>query len=323
MEKIWGQAPEILYKFLIYIQTIKGKSSKTVDEYFFDLRTFFRFMKARKQNLKIDENLSLSQINIDDVNIEFIKSLDILDIYEYMSYVANNRNNHAAARSRKTSSLRSFFKYLTIKIKVLNENPIDELETPKIKKSLPKFLSLEESKLLLEVIKNGGGKFVERDYCMVVLFLNCGMRLSELVGINLLDIESNNTLRLIGKGNKERIIYLNDCCVQAIENYKKTRKDIKQNALFISRNKCRISTKTVQFLMKKYFKLAGFSNRGFSTHKLRHTAATLMYQYGNVDIRVLKEILGHENIATTEIYTHTSAEQLKKAADSNPLNGGI
>jgi site-specific recombinase XerD len=271
---------------------------------------------------KIDEN-SLEEISINDINIEFIKLINILDVYEYVSYLAEVRNNHAASRSRKISSLRSFFKYLTVKIKVLDENPVADLDTPKLKKALPKFLSLQESQNFLAAIKNAGGKYMERDYCIAVLFLNCGMRLSELAGINLADVSPDGTLKITGKGDKERIVYLNEVCMSAIENYKHIRSDLKVKALFVSRINRRISTKTIQFLIKKYLKLSGLGNRGFSVHKLRHTAATLMYQHGKVDIRVLKEILGHENIATTEIYTHTDIRQLKDAISSNPLNKHI
>ncbi|MCL2312719.1 MAG: tyrosine-type recombinase/integrase, partial [Firmicutes bacterium] len=242
-------------------------------------------------------------------------------VYEYMNYLVKIKKNGASARSRKTASLRSFFKYLTIKLKILEENPIKELETPKLKKSLPKFLSLDESKKFLETIKNFNSERVQRDYAIATLFLNCGIRLSELANINFKDISPyDNSLRIVGKGNKERIIYLNKACLSAIENYKLVRGEAKdKDAVFLSRNKKRISIKTIQFLMKKYFNLAGFSHKKLSTHKLRHTAATLMYQYGKVDIMVLKDILGHENISLTQIYTHTSSEQLKSAFENNPL----
>ena len=233
------------------------------------------------------------------------------------------RNNKNAARSRKCSSLRMFFKYLTNKTGELEVNPAQELETPKLGKRLPKFLSLDQSKILLNTVNKFGGEFKERDYCIITIFLNCGLRLSELVGINFNDIKPDGTLRVIGKGNKERVVYLNEACQAAIENYKKVRpnnmaKD--KNALFISIQHNRISVKTVQLLVNKYLKMAGLGELGYSVHKLRHTAATLMYQYGHTDIRILKEILGHENLGTTEIYTHISNSQIKKAADSNPLN---
>lgn len=320
-KNFFDNSPPVIRKFLGYLQTVKGKSLKTVEEYFLDLRTFFRYMKLKKGTIPADSEFE--KIEIDDINIDFIKTITLLDIFEYMHYLSTERKNHAAARLRKASSLRIFFKYLTNKTGELKENPTKELETPKIGKSLPKFLSLEQSKSLLNAVINYSGTYKERDYCIITLFLNCGIRLSELVGINLNDIKSDKTLKILGKGNKERIVYLNDACINAIEDYKKHRPNDKikdSNALFISRQHNRISVKTVQALVEKYLKVAGLSNAGFSVHKLRHTAATLMYQYGNVDIRILKEILGHENLGTTEIYTHISNNQVKDAINDNPLN---
>ncbi len=317
----FNESPIVLKKFLGYLQTVKGKSPKTVEEYFMDLRTFFRYIKL-KRNL-VPKDIDFEDIKIDDVDINLIKTITLIDIFEYMHYLTQERKNSNAARSRKCSSLRMFFKYLTNKTQELEINPAQELETPKLGKRLPKFLTLEQSKTLLNAVNLYGGKFKERDYCIITIFLNCGIRLSELVGINLNDIRPEGTLRVIGKGNKERIVYLNDTCKKAIADYKKVRytdmvKD--KNALFISRQNNRISIKTVQLLTNKYLKLAGLDGLGYSVHKLRHTAATLMYQYGNTDIRILKEILGHENLGTTEIYTHISNNQIKTAADSNPLN---
>ncbi len=316
-----NESPTVLRKFLGYLQTVKGKSLKTVEEYFLDLRTFFRYIKIKK-NI-VPQNTDFENIKINDITIDLIKTITLLDIFEYMNYLTEKRNNQNAARSRKCSSLRMFFKYLTNKTGELEVNPAQELETPKLGKRLPKFLSLDQSKILLNTVNKFGGEFKERNYCIITIFLNCGLRLSELVGINFNDIKPDGTLRVIGKGNKERVVYLNEACQAAIENYKKVRpnntaKD--KNALFISRQHNRISVKTVQLLVNKYLKMAGLGELGYSVHKLRHTAATLMYQYGHTDIRILKEILGHENLGTTEIYTHISNSQIKKAADSNPLN---
>ena len=314
-------APVVIKKFLGYIQTVKGKSAKTVEEYFLDLRTFFRYMKMKRELVK--SATEFEDIEIDDINIDFIKTIQLLDVFEFMNYIATQRGNEAAARSRKASSLRMFFKYLTNKTGELEINPVKELETPKLGKRLPKFLNLEQSKALLTAVLTHGGKYKERDYCIITLFLNCGIRLSELVGINLNDIKTDNTLKITGKGNKERIVYINEACKSAIENYKKVRpndgvKD--KTAFFISRQNSRISAKMVQALVNKYLALAGLGGLGYSVHKLRHTAATLMYQYGNVDIRILKDILGHENLGTTEIYTHISSKQMQNAIKSNPLN---
>lgn len=315
---ISDDCPEIIKEFLGYIQTIKGKSDKTVSEYYLDLRTFFRFMKASK-NLA-DKNVKLEEIDINDVDIKFIETITLTNIYEFLSYTATQRGNGPAARARKVSSLRTFFNFLTNKVGKLKVNPTIELETPKIKSSLPKFLSLEES---MELLRHVDGKYKERDYCMLTLFLNCGMRLSELVGLNVSDVRGDNTLRLLGKGNKERIIYLNEACQDAMKKYLAVRpvdgvQD--KNALFLSRLKKRISPKTVQHIVYKNINETGLAGRGYSVHKLRHTAATLMYQHGNVDIRVLKDILGHENLGTTEIYTHVSSTQMQEAINANPLS---
>ena len=319
MSKIWENSPEVLKKFFLYTQTVRNKSEKTVDEYFFDLRTFFRYMKIHKN--KCDSEIEFEKINIDDINLDFIKTIKSIDVFEYMNYLIQVRKNNASARSRKTASLRSFFKYLTLKVKLLDYNPVEELDSPKLKKSLPKYLTLDESLKFLETIEKYGEKNKERDYAIATFFLNCGMRLSELVGINFRDIGSDNSLRILGKGNKERVLYLNNACLSALEEYKKVRGEAKdKEALFLSRNKKRISPKTVQFLMKKYFNLAGLSHKRLSTHKLRHTAATLMYQNGGVDIRVLKDVLGHESISMTQIYTHTNPKQVKTALEKNPLS---
>mgnify|MGYP001629975886 FL=1 len=284
-----------------------------------DLRTFFRFIK-RDRGLAGDEN-NLEAISVNDVDLDLIRSITTLDIFEFMNFVADSRNNMSSTRQRKSSSLKSFFKYLTVHEKLLMENPTENLTPPKKKKSLPHFLSLEQSIELLNAVE---GPDKERDYCILVLFLNCGMRLSELVGINISDVLHNNsTIRILGKGNKERIVYLNQACLEAIESYLKVRpkdgvKD--RNALFLSNRKTRISPKTVQFIVKKYLDKIGLSGPGYSVHKLRHTAATLMYRHGHVDIRVLQDILGHENLGTTEIYTHTSSTQMEDAANANPLS---
>lgn len=313
------EMPFIVQQYALYLRNIRGLSAHTVDEYCMDLRTFFRFIK-RDRGLAGDEN-NLEAISVNDVDLDLIRSITTLDIFEFMNFVADSRNNMSSTRQRKSSSLKSFFKYLTVHEKLLMENPTENLTPPKKKKSLPHFLSLEQSIELLNAVE---GPDKERDYCILVLFLNCGMRLSELVGINISDVLHNNsTIRILGKGNKERIVYLNQACLEAIESYLKVRpkdgvKD--RNALFLSNRKTRISPKTVQFIVKKYLDKIGLSGPGYSVHKLRHTAATLMYRHGHVDIRVLQDILGHENLGTTEIYTHTSSTQMEDAANANPLS---
>lgn len=313
------EAPDILKGFVGYMQTVKGKSEKTAEEYYMDLRTFFRYLK-RQRGLAPAE-LPFEKIPIRDVDADFLQSVDLMQVYEFMNFLMHERHNGAAARARKTCSLRVFFHYLTTKLHVLDNDPVKELESPKVKRSLPKYLTFNQSIDLLKQIK---GPYRERDYCMLILFLNCGLRLSELVGLNLFDIRrGTNTLRVTGKGDKERIVYLNEACMFAIDQYLAVRpanllRD--RNALFISKQHKRISPKTVQYLVKKYLAGINLGGPGYSVHKLRHTAATLMYQQGHVDIRVLKDILGHENLGTTEIYTHLSDDQMEKAAAANPLS---
>lgn len=312
--------PPIIRDFLTYNETIKGKSSKSVDEYYLDLQTFFRYLLLVRG--KIDKKCDFESIDISSVDAELIHSVTISDLYAFIVFCKDERGNNAATRARKTSTLRIFFKYLTSQIHLLETNPAEMLESPKVKNALPKHLSLEDS---LELLAAVDGPNKERDYCILTLFLNCGMRLSELCGLNLSDIRADGTLRLLGKGNKERIVYINDACADAIGSYLSVRPNdainyADRNALFISRNKKRISNKTVQHIVKTYLEKAGLGDQGYSTHKLRHTAATLMYQHGNVDIRVLKDILGHSNLGTTQIYTHISNSQIKNAIDSNPLS---
>lgn len=313
-----SESSPVIRDYLLYMQTIKGKSAKTIDEYFLDLRMFFRFIKSRK--IKKLSQVPLDDIKIDDVDIPLIESVTYSDAYEFMNYLMRERGNSEVTRARKTSSIKSFYNYLTVKKHLIETDPLKELEAPKRPSKKPKYLTLEESINLLNAVD---GKHKERDYCIITLFLNCGMRLSELVGLNVTDIRPDSTIRIIGKGNKERIVYLNNACVSAINNYLRVRpmdgvKD--RNALFISNQLKRMSPKTVQALVYKYLEKIGLDSQGYSCHKLRHTAATLMYQHGGVDTLVLKEILGHENLGTTQIYTHLSNKQKQDAANSTPLS---
>ena len=314
----FDKLPDVVNDFLNYYSVIKNRSELTVKEYANDLSTFFKFLKISR-NL-VDNETEFEDIDISDISIDMISSVTLSDAYRFLVFCKNDRDNNEKTRARKVASLKMFYKYLTVQKRVLNENPLQELDSPQVKKSLPKYLTLDESLALLKAVD---GKFKERDYCIITLFLNCGLRLSELVSLNLSDIRSNNTLTVTGKGNKERTIYLNDACIDAINAYLPLRpvdgvKD--KDALFISRQNSRISPKTVQYIVKETLKKAGLENRELSTHKLRHTAATLMYQYGDVDVLAIKEILGHENLNTTQIYTHIVDEQLKNAAQANPLS---
>ncbi len=311
-------SPTVLRDFLTYSESIRGKSSKSIDEYYHDLTTFFKYLKIIRGLTKESD---FTQITIDDIDIPLLKSVTLQDFHAFLVYCKNERSNGTAARARKASTLRIFFKYLHSHLGAIPSNPATLLETPALKKSLPRYLTLEES---IELLKSVDGPNKERDYCILTFFLNCGMRLSELCGINLTDIGGDGALRLLGKGNKERIVYLNKACIDALNAYLvvRPREGIppsQANALFISRNKKRLSNKTVQHLVNVYLEKAGLEGRGFSTHKLRHTAATLMYQEGGVDVRVLKDILGHANLGTTQIYTHVASKQIENAINSNPL----
>jgi site-specific recombinase XerD len=320
------EAPQILCDFLSYHETIKAHSQKTVDEYFLDLRNFFRYIKqSRDRSLR---DLSLDEIPIMDVDIPFVRSITLTDIYGYLTYLSRDRAQQpnsdktnyglsAATRARKIATLRSFFNYLTQKAHLLEENPVKELDSPKLKKTLPKYLTLDES---MELLENVDGANRERDYCILTIFLNCGLRISELIGLNLSDIQ-DEALRVLGKGNKVRIVYLNDACLAALEQYLAVRRPITghdQNALFLSSRNQRVSRSTVHALVKKHLSHAGLDSTQYSTHKLRHTAATLMLQNG-VDVKAVQEVLGHEHLNTTEIYTHIDNESLRVAARANPL----
>jgi site-specific recombinase XerD len=314
----YNELPQLAVDFINYMLTIKGKSPSTVSEYFYDLRTFFRFIKLHKKIIANDAKFD--SIDVRDIGMDIIRSITLSDLYSFISYVSTKRDNTSPSRARKVACLRSFFKYLHKKAGVMDSNPAMELESPKLTKKLPKYLDLDESKSLLNIVD---GEFKERDLAILVLFLNCGLRLSELVGIDMNKIKGD-TLNVVGKGSKERTIYLNGACLNAISNYLKVRpvdgvKD--RQALFLSKRRQRISSKTVQYLVKKYIDSAGLDSTRYSVHKLRHTAATLMYKHGNVDIRALQSILGHQSISTTEIYTHVDNAALRKAVDSNPLSG--
>lgn len=321
-----NDSPKILRDFLSYHETIKAHSQKTVDEYYLDLRNFFRYMKQLR-NPELHK-LHLDEISISDIDIEFIRSITLTDIYSYLTYLSRDRAQQhnsdktdyglsATTRARKIATLRSFFNYLTTKVHLLDQNPIKDLDSPKLQKTLPKYLTLNESIGLLE---NVDGINRERDYCILTFFLNCGLRISELIGLNIPDIQGD-ALRILGKGNKTRIVYLNDACKDALEQYLNVRRPITgkdQNALFITARDKRISRSAVHALVKKHISHAGLDSSEYSSHKLRHTAATLMLQHG-VDVKAVQEVLGHEHLNTTEIYTHIDNEALRVAARANPL----
>lgn len=319
--------PEILNQFLLYKLNNENLSPRTVKSYSYDLYIFLKYMFFLKDSYidleKINEE-QFDNLSIKNMDIDFIRKISPLDIDYYISYLNTDKNYKPNSRARQVACIKSFFKYLTLVAKELTSNPAIAISSPKLGKRIPQYLTLEEAIKLLDTVKSTNSKFIERDYCIIAIFLNCGLRLSELISINLKDIRLNNTITITGKGNKQRTVYLNKACLKAIEEYipvRNTQNNIKdENALFLSERGRRIAPRSIETLVKKYILLASLDPDKFTPHKLRHTAATLMYKYGNVDIRSLQEVLGHESIQTTEIYTHIDNTQLKKAVDSNPLS---
>lgn len=309
--------PEFLNNYLVHIKIVQLLSERTIQEYYLDVRLFLKFVYESWNNTGTDiEDVSIRSMTESD-----LKKITVSDIYNFIFYASDERNNADKARYRKVSSLRNFFKYLEKVAHIIDNDPTKDLDVPVPKKALPKFLSLNESLRLLET---AGSADSRRDYCIITLFLNCGMRLSELVGINITDIDFyENRLRVLGKGNKERMVYLNNACISALNNYLEIRRENPkakdEPALFISNQNKRISKRRVQQIVETSLENAGLQGKGITTHKLRHTAATLMYQYGDADVLTLKELLGHANISTTEIYTHLNNESVRRAVESNPL----
>lgn len=322
----YSDAPQEIKNFITYMVTIRGRSKLTAHEYYLDLRNFFRYI-IYKRNL-VPKDTEFKNISISCVDLEMIKSVTPNDIYDYQMFMIQNRPKQQNSKNtsygvenkslaRKISALRSFYKYLCDKAYLIENNPTTSIESVKTKKTLPKFLTLNES---IDLLNSIDGNHKERDFCIITLFLNCGLRVSELVGLNIKDIGEDN-IRVLGKGNKERIVYLNSACKNAIEAYLPKRlapNSSAGDALFISQKGNRINVQTVKWLVKKHLAEAGLESKNMSVHKLRHTAATLMYQNG-VDIRALQEVLGHENLDTTRIYTHVNDENLKAAIEKNPL----
>lgn len=316
--------PDSAQRFLQDLSTLKSYSDLTVQGYALDLHMFFRFLLQSKEMVPADT--PFDEIDVSDLSFDTLKKVSLQDGKNFLFYCQHERGNNAAARARKATSIRRFFRYISVpntEFPYLQKNPFQELESPKLRKTLPKYLTLDQSLSLLQSVD---GRFRERDYCILTFFLNCGLRISELVGLNLSDIRPDQTMRILGKGNKERFVHLNAACQSALHRYLSVRPAddvIDRDALFISRNHRRISVRAVQNVVDKFLEKSGLANQGLSAHKLRHTAATLMYQYGNVDVLLLKEILGHENLSTTEIYTHVMRSQIEEALESNPLNAVV
>lgn len=321
MANYWLEAPPVLQEFLNYHESILSHSAKTVDEYFLDLRAFFRYLKhCRNPALA---QVPFQDISILDITLEFVAQTQLSEIYGFLTFLTDNGHSkngrpEASTRARKCASIRSFFDYLCVQAQQLEHNPAQTLTNPKLRKALPKYLTLSESLRLLESIS---GPNEVRDYCIITLFLNCGLRVGELVGLNIQDVR-DDTVRVLGKGNKERQLYLNEACLDALRRYQAVRPQPRddpsnRNTLFVSRNKTRLTTRAVENIVQRAVTQAGLDPK-YSPHKLRHTAATLMLNHG-VDIRTLQDVLGHENLGTTQIYTHISDANLKTAANANPL----
>lgn len=311
----------LLDDYLNYIRAARGRSEGTVKEYFYDIRQFLRYMRVRKEGLAVE---SLDEVDIDTVDGDLLRKIEKADIYAYISYLDRERKNNSRTKFRKISSVRSFFDYLTYKVDVLDKNPAENIDMPKMEKSLPVYLTLEESIRLLRSIQNFKQKNIYRlrDYAIAMLFLNCGLRLSELASLNVKDLNKDRTLRIIGKGSKERLVYLNDNVERSIDAYLLARKAeglADEEPLFLSMRKTRMSNRSIQHMLEKHLKNAGFDTRKYTVHKLRHTAATLMYQFGDEDLKSLQEILGHESISTTQIYTHVNLEDIRHTMNQNPL----
>ncbi|MDO5714965.1 MAG: tyrosine recombinase XerC [Tissierellia bacterium] len=313
----------LLDDFLSYMKSTKGSSDNTMREYYYDIRMFLRFLKIRRGY--VDSDTLFDDIEIDDIDVAILKTVTKRDIYAYNSYLGQTRKISNRSKHRKITSVRRFFHYLTTKVDLLDENPLDNIDLPTFEKTLPVYLSLEEAKALLETALHSKQREVykRRDYAILTLFLNCGLRLSELQSIDIDHIEKDHTLRVMGKGKKERTIYLNQACVQALEMYLSYRPQIKDSALFLSQRQKRMSNRAIQHMIEKHIVNTGLDPKKYSVHKLRHTAATLMYQYGNADILSLQEILGHESVTTTQIYTHIKEEHLRATLDNNPLGDYI
>ncbi len=311
----------VLDNYCNYMLAVLGRSELTVKEYRYDLIAFFRFYK--RDHKMVPQDSEFDEIDISDINEKILKKITTDDILVFLIWLSRERNLTNASRARRISTLKSFFKYCHSKRHIIDSNPAYDIETPKIGKRNPKYLTLEQSTELLEQAYNSPKESSERDFCIVTLFLNCGMRLAELRGIDIDDIHGN-ILNVVGKGNKERTIYLNQACLDALDEWLKKRSTLKikpehSKALFISKRGTRISDDMIQIVIKDLMMQAGIDTKVYSVHKLRHTAATLMYKYGQVDIRNLQLILGHQSVSTTQIYTHVDDDQLHKAVESNPL----
>ena len=317
----FDDCPVILDDYLNYLLTIKGRSKLTVKEYYYDLKRFLKFIIMRKKLFGYNLNSDINEVSILSINKRDILDIDITDLHAYISYCDSYYNDSTKTKARKISAIKSWFKYLHNTVELIDKNPSEKLELPKLQKRNPVYLTLSESEKVINAIKLEENEFNRsRDLCIILIFLTCGLRISELTGINIESIKDDK-LNVIGKGNKERTVFLNENCLYAIKCYLKLRPITPDtNALFISSHKKRISNRSIQIRLKKYILLAGLDPNIYTPHKLRHTAATLMYKYGDVDIRTIQSILGHTSVATTQIYTHLDDDDIKKGISKNPIS---
>ena len=317
----FDDCPVILDDYLNYLLTIKGRSNLTVKEYYYDLKRFLKFIIMRKKLFGYNLNSDINEVSILSINKRYILDIDITDLHAYISYCDSYYNDSTKTKARKISAIKSWFKYLHNTVELIDKNPSEKLELPKLQKRNPVYLTLSESEKVINAIKLEENEFNRaRDLCIILIFLTCGLRISELTGINIESIKDDK-LNVIGKGNKERTVFLNENCLYAIKSYLKLRPITPDTtALFISSHKKRISNRSIQIRLKKYIQLAGLDPNIYTPHKLRHTAATLMYKYGDVDIRTIQSILGHTSVATTQIYTHLDDDDIKKGILKNPIS---
>lgn len=320
-------SPKIIKKYLTHIVAIEGKSIKTAQGYYYDLIRFFTYMYSIRFPMPVygDEDFDTFDITKqlqEKITGDFVQTVTKEDVLSYLYHLKSDLKNKEKTRNRRLSAVKQFYRYCEDILNIVPINPTANIGNAKEKKSVPKYLTLDESIRLLDCYSSKTA--YERDYLILTLFLNCALRLSELVSIDIKNIK-DDTVRILGKGSKERIVHLNKACLEAYDKYMQWRfclpiKIKDEEALFVSSTTgTRLSPRMVEKIVEKALKQAGLDKQGYSPHKLRHTAATLMYQHGGVDVRVLKDVLGHENLNTTQIYTHTNNKQVQEAFDKNPL----
>ena len=318
-------SPKFLNNFLKYKRFIEFEAKTTTDQLYFALRTFLRYIKLYLYDNDKLETITRDEfqiIDVSNVTIKDLKKINSFELEKYLKFLSDKLKNDNKTRNRKLASCKRLFEYLYVN-NLINYNPTKSMTSVRTEKRLPKYLNLDESKKLLSVTINSNQVNKIRNYAITCIFLNCSIRLSELTGINLSDIKidkTEKTIRIHGKGNKERLLYLNAAVCEAIKAYIEVRpklgKEFKDyNALFLSSQKKRISNRTVEQIIKDNLSKAlnkDLDVKEYKTHTLRHTGASLLYNENNVDIFILKRILGHKSLDSTQIYTHVSNKKMKE-----------